>query len=223
MLKRFWNAVRYTDGNKMKTNSHSVYIVGGSSQISNMFRDKGFHIVHGDAHKKPDIVVFTGGEDVSPRLYGENPLPKTYFSTSRDEKEERIWNHYKNPDVFKVGICRGGQFLNVMNGGAMWQDVNNHTSSHHITDLLINKGNRVMVTSTHHQMMIAGDDGDVLAVAKEADVFRSANPDRSVGRFDTEVVWYQKSKSLCYQPHPEYGPNISDNRKYFFDLIERLW
>jgi hypothetical protein len=36
---------------------------------------------------------------------------------------------------------------------------------------------------------------------------------------DVEVVWYGGTRSLCFQPHPEYG--VEECKKYFFELIER--
>jgi hypothetical protein len=37
---------------------------------------------------------------------------------------------------------------------------------------------------------------------------------------DIEILWYQKSKSLCFQPHPEYG--LIPCRQLFFSLIDEL-
>jgi len=66
-------------------------------------------------------VVFTGGADVSPFMYGEKKLSVTCNDEHRDEQEKLFFERYTK--VPKVGICRGGQFLNVMNGGKMWQHV----------------------------------------------------------------------------------------------------
>lgn len=122
-------------------------------------------------------------------------------------------------DLPKIGICRGAQFLNVKSGGAMWQDVNNHTKDHVATDILFTN-TELTVSSTHHQMMIPSPDGEILAFAKEATQFKSAS-DRDPTRVDAEVVWYEKTKSLCFQPHPELA-GYSDCRDYFFDLIDYL-
>lgn len=204
-----------------RSEKNSVFVVGGDTLTTQMFRDKGFHIVMGDTWREPDFIVFTGGSDVSPHLYNETKLNRTFTDPRRDAKEEAIFDKYI--DKPKIGICRGGQFLNVMNGGAMWQHVNNHGGHHQATDIFLNKGNRFYVTSTHHQMMVPAEDGDVLTIASEATEFVSASG-RKRPEFDTEVVWYQKTKSLCYQPHPEYTSNPADPcRTYFFDLIERLF
>ena len=39
---------------------------------------------------------------------------------------------------------------------------------------------------------------------------------------DYEVLYYHRSRSLCFQPHPEYGdvPGCTD---YFFNLITKYY
>lgn len=211
-----------------------VKIIGPSDyMVAQMFRKHSsafleFVVMKDDIYSKPDLVCFTGGPDVNPSLYKENKINETQFSEFRDREDISFYERYK--DTPKVGICRGGQLLNVLSGGAMWQHVNNHGSYHEIINLLPiparwAQGDILKVSSTHHQMMIAGTDGEVLAIAmnKEqnsgiATTYLSGTArDRPI--FDTEVVWYEKTKSLCYQPHPEYS-NQKDNEKYFFDLIE---
>ena len=114
-----------------------------------------------------------------------------------------------------------------MSGGAMWQDVNNHGRSHHMTNLLdisdsFKKGQDILVTSTHHQMMIPSDEGEILAFANEATEFISSKK-RVRPDYDTEVVWYEKTKSLCFQPHPEYSSEAAmSTRDYFFALLKYL-
>ena len=198
-------------------------------QTAEMLKDAGFTqfspVIKGD---KPDLVVFLGGEDVDPALYHESCLSRTTINKKRDRFEITQFEEYK--DRPKVGICRGGQFLNVMSGGEMWQDVDNHTTNHGLVDLLTRDDHfydYMEVTSTHHQMMRPSEDGEVLAIAWEATRFHSGArtdnktelPARPI--FDTEVVFYEKTNSLCFQPHPEYRDN--DTRRLFFDYIKWFW
>jgi hypothetical protein len=81
-------------------------------------------------------------------------------------------------------------------------------------------GDVLKVTSTHHQMMRPSTDGEILAIAHRAKTFLSAN-NLPKPRFDTEVVWYNGFKTLCYQPHPEYDV-LPPNRKYFLALLEHF-
>ncbi len=164
-----------------------------------------------------DIMAFTGGEDIDPALYGEKPIRGTYFTKSRDELE--INAYLTAPDhVIKVGICRGAQLLNVLSGGKLWQNVNNHSTGHHATDT--RTGLNHFVSSVHHQVMKAGPGAEILAVAQRATslanektLLTSAEP----AHIEIEAVWYPKTKSLCFQGHPEFGPKTCED--YFLSLL----
>jgi hypothetical protein len=72
-----------------------------------------------------DLVVFAGGADVNPALYNERAMACTTFSQSRDQEEVRVYHTARRLGLPMFGICRGAQFLHVMNGGQLWQNVNN--------------------------------------------------------------------------------------------------
>lgn len=206
---------------KLFGQGRTVHIIAGNSQYHHMFESVGFIPI--DNLKGADVVCFTGGEDVDPSVYHEQPLMNTYFNARRDVMEIAMFKAAKQFGKFMVGICRGGQFLNVMNGGRLWQDVNNHTRYHHMQDVITGKA--VWVSSTHHQMMRPASSGLVLAVANEAtkknaynEVWRQGLPYPD-DRYDTEVVWYKDTKSLCFQPHPEYD-KVDECREYFFDCLK---
>lgn len=180
-----------------------------------------------------DLVCFTGGEDVDPGLYGEPIMNGTYSDPTRDEVDKVVFDRciiHKTP---MVGICRGGQFLNVMNGGRMWQNVDNHRKAHELTDL--ETGEVHSVSSTHHQMMRPTLEATLVAITNEstkkvsvcdwwmANVSEDAHPKNFVREdYDTEVVWYEKTKCLCFQPHPEFDrPNCGE--AYFFELLKRYF
>lgn len=174
-----------------------------------------------------DIVVFTGGADVNPLLYGEAALPGTGYSVPRDDQDLAQWRLCK--DKMKVGICRGGQFLNVMNGGKLFQHVDGHTCSHSLTDRFT--GAKHNVSSTHHQMFRPATDAVIIATASESTIkhseklmykikFDGSPLDRQYEQ-DYEVLYYPKSRSLCFQPHPEYV-EPEGTAKYFYDVMRRI-
>lgn len=212
----------------------NVKIIGRNFPITRMFQEKrkyGFSVLENDIHTRPDIIVFSGGPDINPKLYGEEKLPETSVDLIRDEHDLEFFERYK--DTPKVGICRGGQFLNVMNGGAMWQHVNNHGGTHSLINLLpiynkIDAGDEVQVSSTHHQMMIAGDDGEVVAISMDNSGTKGrateyiSGSSRKPPEYDTEVVWYEKTKTLCFQPHPEMSYPKSTCH-YFFTLLNYFY
>lgn len=197
-----------------------VFVVGGGFQYVKMFFDAG--LCGARYVEEADVICFTGGEDVDPEFYGEHPIPGTHYNTSRDNKESAIYAQCIMERKPMVGICRGAQFLNVMNGGKLWQDVNNHATGegHDVLDIKSGKIRRNM-TSTHHQMMRPGKDAEVLATAclstaKHAQFEQVVRP--KPDQDDVEVVWYPDSLSLCFQPHPEFGHGPC--RNYFLELFD---
>jgi len=189
---------------------------------SRMFIGAG-HKVTANPHELYDVCVYTGGEDVSPFLYGEKALPTTHTSIKRDCEEIKQYRA-DGSDFPKVGICRGAQFLNVMHGGSLWQHVDGHTQSHDIIDEQTSE--KLLVTSTHHQMMIPGDDCVVLAYGaqsterrREGGVWKmKRDPKEDTEWVDPEVIAYPQYNTLCFQPHPEY-PGHSDCTAYFFATL----
>lgn len=196
-----------------------VYILSGDAQYTALFKDFGFEIITSLTQDVPDLVCFTGGEDVSPHLYGETPHPQTFSSSFRDAFEQRLFKEFLEANIPMVGICRGGQFLNVMNGGKMYQHVNMHTQSHVLTD--VKSGETVMATSTHHQMMRPSISGKILATAKQGGYKQHMKDGRvEVSKMeepDIEVVLYPHTRCLCFQPHPEFG--TEELKVYFHNLI----
>lgn len=196
-----------------------VKVLGNDHLVQKMFGDRGYTVIPDHAvGKEPDLVCWTGGADVNPELYGHKNVASEGINKTRDRQEAAAFSVFK--DYPKVGICRGGQFLNVMSGGRMWQDINRHGGTHDLLDLL--NGETIQVTSTHHQMMIAGKDGEVIGIAHLASKFISGDPNEPKPNFDIEVVYYEPQKAVCFQPHPEYVGNNHPCNMYFFNLINFL-
>ncbi len=198
-----------------------VYIVGSSPSYERMYKDNGYVVTRID---EADFIQFTGGADVNPELYDEECHPRTGFSPIRDRADSDIFNYAFKRGMPMVGICRGAQFLNVANGGKMWQDVNNHAIGGEHIAVDVRSGEMVPVTSTHHQMMRPADNGQVLMVASEATYLENmegtevnrVTPERGT---DVEAVWYPNTKSLCYQPHPEIRGKDHPCQQYFFKIL----
>lgn len=203
-----------------------TYIENSDPLTKGLFQNYlGFEVVA--SPDDADLLVFTGGSDVSPYLYGDMQHRQTYNDALRDAKEERLYQFGRLNGKKMVGICRGGQFLNVMSGGRMYQHVGNHTRPHMLKDHL--SGAEFLVTSTHHQMMMPGISGILLGSAREfgfrewydKEVFRS----QKTSLLDYEVVHYPHTRCLCFQPHPEYeqhSPIYSQMREYFKKLVTEI-
>lgn len=152
------------------------------------------------------IIVFNGGEDIGTSIYGEQPIHHSIplARSERDMYEIGIFTKYKDPSILKVGICRGSQLLNCLNGGTLWQDVNHHGSSHDM--IVLSTGETIRVTSTHHQMMRPGAGGEVLGTAARATRKLADGVQHGNEEPDIEIVWYPATSTLCIQGHPEYVP-----------------
>lgn len=76
-------------------------------------------------------LLLTGGTDISPQLYGEEPAPETdgNLDLQRDEVEMALITEALRRDVPIFAICRGLQILNVQHGGTLIQHLD--TSNHH--------------------------------------------------------------------------------------------
>ena len=70
---------------------------------------------------KIKLVVFIGGSDVSPALYGHEKNTKTYCNVFDDNRDLHFFNIAQKNNIPCVGICRGGQFLTVQAGGFLFQ------------------------------------------------------------------------------------------------------
>lgn len=197
-----------------------VHIINSSDEYVHMFGKMGWEVVGIKDFFNADLIQFTGGSDVTPMLYGESLRPKTYCSQRRDLEEAGYFAFAQRCSIPMAGICRGGQFLNVMNGGKMYQHVDGHATgrNHILFDRFTSK--YCNVTSTHHQMMIPHYSGEVIAIANESKVKESYDSVFLANEADVEVVYYDNTKSLCFQPHPEFY-NADSTRDYYFELINR--
>ena len=75
-----------------------------------------------------DGLVFTGGSDLNPALYGQEPHPETTgVHDERDRAELALIREALRRDMPVLGICRGMQLLNVALGGDLHQHLGSET------------------------------------------------------------------------------------------------
>ena len=70
-----------------------------------------------------DGILLTGGQDVSPELYGEAPDGTGETCELRDAMEGQLLKKAMVLDKPLLGICRGIQFINAALGGSLYQDI----------------------------------------------------------------------------------------------------
>ncbi|MDD4495718.1 MAG: gamma-glutamyl-gamma-aminobutyrate hydrolase family protein, partial [Eubacteriales bacterium] len=75
--------------------------------------------------QKIDGLYATGGHDIDPTLFGEEPHPGLgTVIPARDQSEIKLIKKMMEMKKPILGVCRGGQILNIASGGDMYQDIN---------------------------------------------------------------------------------------------------
>lgn len=81
-----------------------------------------------------DGFVLTGGVDIDPSFYNgatsyaDKPAS---FQTDRDQFEAKIYRYAQQHQLPVLGICRGLQLINVLEGGGLVQDLGDRGNSVH--------------------------------------------------------------------------------------------
>ena len=194
-----------------------VFIENSDSYYDTMFKGRGWKVV--SSPHDASLIQFTGGEDVDPSLYGEEKHPSTRSNPRRDAHERHLYHQFVGK-VPLAGICRGGQFLNVMSGGKMWQHIDGHAGGSHKTTFTGRVEDEVSVTSSHHQMMRPGPEGIILGIASRSTRKSTANSTvESMDNTDVEAVYYPNTQSICFQPHPEWVALNHPCQEVYFKLL----
>lgn len=206
-----------------------MILVLGSPNYCNPFRKHGETQGYTPTADDVDMIVFCGGVDVDPGIYGEERHRFTSTPDKERDRRETAWFvEACRQGIPMVGICRGAQFLNVMNGGRLVQHVTNHNQRHNI---VTKDGEELPVNSTHHQMMVPNyQRGSVLAWAEGISDTYESGPNAEKPKLRTlkvtgkvqepEAVWYPETQSLCVQWHPEQLHEREPGYQFFQQLME---
>ena len=161
-----------------------------------------------------DGIVFSGGSDLDPDTYGEEPHPATGdLRPERDDAELELMTAALERDLPMLAICRGSQLLNVARGGDLVQHLPEIVGDdkHKVTpglfathDVAVEPGSRLggligtaaRVESHHHQGL--GRVGEGLEVVAYAE-------DGTAEAVEDGVLW-----------HPEEGEDL----RLFEALVE---
>jgi gamma-glutamyl-gamma-aminobutyrate hydrolase PuuD len=174
-------------------------------------------------------VFFTGGEDVDPSMYGDKSPRKICDSNiERDKWESLLFLTARNMGIPMIGVCRGIQFLNVMNGGKLIHHLDCHIGGH-VTSTIDNKS--FHVSSTHHQCAIPSPDSVLMAWSSPrlSERYFSYNDEpiehgselfNSV--IEVEALYWRKTKCFAVQWHPEILSPSSMGSSWFREKVEEL-
>jgi putative glutamine amidotransferase len=159
-----------------------------------------------------DGVVFAGGADLDPALYGEQAHAETTgLRPERDAAELPLMRAALDRDLPTLGICRGMQLLTVVSGGSLVQHLpdavghERHRPSpgvyglHHVrlepgSTVHSILGEQVSVPSYHHQGIASAGSLTVTGWADDETPEVVEHPDKA---FAMGVLW-----------HPEAGDDL---------------
>jgi gamma-glutamyl-gamma-aminobutyrate hydrolase PuuD len=158
-----------------------------------------------------DGIIFSGGPDLDPALYGEGPGPER---AGRDASEVALMKAALDQEAPLLGICRGMQLLNVVLGGDLDKDLPGSLhlerpgtlAEHDVTiasDSPLGRllGERAPVRSHHHQGLSRLGEGLRAVAWAEDGVIEGIE---TGGGFAIGVLW-----------HPEE----SEDRRLFEALV----
>ncbi|MCR4556552.1 MAG: gamma-glutamyl-gamma-aminobutyrate hydrolase family protein [Saccharofermentans sp.] len=151
-----------------------------------------------DLHRLMNIcdgILFTGGHDVSPELYGEEPVESVSSCKMRDDMEKIVLEKAIVTDKPVLGICRGIQFINAALGGTLYQDLPTQYQS----------------KTDHHQKPPYDIPVHLVSIAKDSPLFKCLN---------TEQI---QVNSYHHQAVKDVAPNLKVMATSADGLVEGLY
>ncbi len=175
---------------------------------------------------KCDGFLFTGGQDVSPELYQEEPLDCVEACKVRDDMETLVLKKAIAEDKPILGICRGIQFINAALGGTLYQDL----PTQHKSD--VEHHQNPPYDRAVHEVNISTDSPlyeclhtEVLPVnSYHHQAVKYIAPELTAMAFSTdgliEAVYRKKSRFLwALQWHPEFSYKTDLNSMKIFNAF----
>ncbi len=173
-----------------------------------------------------DGLVLTGGPDVDPARYGEQPHPAVYgVDNAIDEHEAGLLLLAMEEGMPVLAVCRGAQLLNVVLGGSLLQDlpeastgldhgdpVKRRAAEHEVT---VDEGTRLaeaigvrraVVWSIHHQAIDRLADGLVVTALAPDGTIEAVEPGGPSAGWVVGVQW-----------HPEGRAHVDPVQQRLFD------
>ncbi|MBM7645141.1 putative glutamine amidotransferase [Scopulibacillus daqui] len=154
-------------------------------------------------------LLLTGGSDIDPSLYGEEPQPGLgQIKPDRDQFEKLLIQEALKRNMPIFAICRGSHMLNAASGGSLLQDIQSRNNaalqhyqmaprdycSHFVT---INKGtllhqiiqaNQIKVNTFHHQAINKPAPGFQISAASSDGIIEGI--ESTLYRFVLGVQWH---------------------------------
>ena len=175
--------------------------------------------------KQCKLVLFTGGPDVNPHIYGDtSPLGICRPLKLRDTKDMEVFALALTNEIKMVGICRGSQFIHAMAGGKLAHHINGHNATVHKFGCF--KDDKIFdINSYHHQMILPFGGSHIIGWS---DFKLSENylgdKDEWLGYVGPEVeaaIWPEVG-AAGVQYHPEWMDMASDGYIWFHTMVRDI-
>jgi putative glutamine amidotransferase len=168
-----------------------------------------------------DALCLSGGGDIESARYGALDVACADVDSDRDALEIELAKAAIERDVPVLGICRGFQILNVVQGGSLVQDVPGHRPEEREglvehRDVTVRAGSRLAkaiggalmtVNSRHHQAVTQDTLGEGLVATAVVDDLVEAF-ELADRRWVVGVQW-----------HPERSSEVSPEARRIFDAL----
>lgn len=228
--ENFGGHIRGIQGQAFSAFSHdmlmSVYRAGGMPVPLPVVGDEFIHV----QIRSVDAIVFSGGEDIHPSLYGSEIHDRAHrIDPNRDKYETSLMKAALDANIPMLCVCRGMQLLNVVLGGTLYPDIQEAQSSSlshwetrepwksvhpvrikegHFAEKILGKGS-IEVNSIHHQAVDRLGSG-LEVVAESPDGIPEA------------LVLKDRDNVLAVQWHPEFMAKTDQTALALFNWLSNL-
>lgn len=162
-----------------------------------------------------DGVIFSGGYDIDPRLYGEQPIAEQAFTLLEiDQFYMDLLHTCEKMNKPVLGICKGCQAINVAYGGTLYQDlqaqkatiykhVGNAPGRYPCHSVTVNEQSKFLsflpqqvdVNSFHHQAVKKVADGFIVAATAHDGIVEAI--EKKEGTPVIGIQWHPEMMAAC--------------------------
>lgn len=130
-----------------------------------------------------DGIIFTGGLDISPLTYDENPLKEVnIISSIRDKYEFGLFKKAYERKLPILGICRGHQLANIALGGSLYQDI--YTQ---VPDILGHRPKGISSDELYHSINVEKD-SKLYNIFQSEKIFVNSNHHQSIKKLGKNLA-----------------------------------